>query len=125
MQAATLYEQYKTQALQTLTQGELVVKLFEEASKQVSTAIFLAGSNAVKSFNCIMKAQRIIKELDNSLDMKYAVSIQLNDLYLFLIEKLNEANANKDVDLMKQLLGLIDELRDSFKQAEKLARIKG
>ncbi|GAB1477405.1 hypothetical protein MASR2M70_22430 [Bacillota bacterium] len=125
MQAANLYEQYKNQTLQTLTQGELVVKLFEEASKQVSMAIFLAGSDAVRSFNCIVKAKKIIKELNNSLDMRIAISIQLHDLYLFLIEKLDEANASKDVDLMKQLLGLIDELKDTFKQAEKLARIKG
>lgn len=125
MQAANLYEQYKNQALQTLTQGELVVKLFEEASKQVSMAIFLAGSDAVRSYNCITKAQRIIKELNNSLDMSIAISIELNDMYLFLVDKLIEANANTDVELMKKLLGLIDDLKNSFKQAEKLARIKG
>ncbi len=125
MQASNLYEQYKAQVLQTLTHGELVVRLFEEASKQVSMAIFLANTNAVKSYNCIVKAQKIIKELNNSLDMNIAISIELNDMYLFLIDKLIEANANHDVELMKKLLGLIDDLKNSFKQAEKLARIKG
>ena len=42
-----------------------------------------------------------------------------------MIDKLIEANANHDVELMKKLLGLIDDLKNSFKQAEKLARIKG
>lgn len=122
---ANLYEQYKSQTLQTLTNGELVVRLFEEASKQVSMAIFTANSDAVKSFNSIAKAQKILKALNNSLDMNQAISVELNDLYLFLIEKLYEANSNKDVELMKQLLGLIDELKVTFRQADKLARVKG
>lgn len=122
MQAANLYQQYKSQSIQTLTQGELVVKLFDEASKQVSMAIFLAASDSVRSYNSIAKAQRIIKELRNSLDMRYAISNELNDMYLFLIDQLNIANGNKDVDLLKQLLSLIDDLKDTFKQAERLAR---
>ncbi|HZK01302.1 MAG TPA: flagellar export chaperone FliS [Anaerovoracaceae bacterium] len=122
MQAANLYQQYKSQALQTLTQGELIVKLFEEASKQVSIAIFKINSDAVQSFNCIVKAQKIIKELNNSLDMGKAISIELREMYIFLIDKLIEANADKDVELMKQLLGLIDDLKTTFREAEKLAR---
>lgn len=62
MQTANLYEQYKSQTLQTLTNGEVVVKLFEEASKQISMAIFQAQNKPADSFNCIMKAQKIIKD---------------------------------------------------------------
>jgi flagellar protein FliS len=125
MQQANLYQQYKAQSLETLTRGEIVVKLFEEASKQISMAIFLSNSgDQHKAFNCILKAQKIIRALDFSLDMKYAVSVQLNDLYLFIHDKLAEANANKDVALMKELLGLVDDLKVTFRQADKLARAK-
>ena len=80
MQATNLYEQYKTQSLQTLTPGETVVKLFEEASKQVSMAIFLTNQGkTVKAFNAITKAQRIISTLHRSLDMRYPISLQLDD----------------------------------------------
>lgn len=125
MQAANLYEHYKTQSLQTLTPGELVIKLLEEASKQVGMAIFLENSNAVQSFNCIVKARKIMSTLNDSLDMGYAISIELNDMYLFIIDSLNEANAKKDIILMKQLLGLINELKVSFKQADRIARSGG
>lgn len=125
MQTANLYEQYKSQTLQTLTKGEVVIKLFEEASKQISVAIFLANNKPADSFNCIVKTQKIIKTLNASLDMKQAISIELNDMYLFLIEKLNLANANKDVELMKHLLSLVDELKIAFKQADRLARAGG
>jgi len=125
MQQASLYQQYKTQALETLTNGEVVVKLFEEASKQINMAIFLANNgNQYKSFNCIAKAQKIIRTLNLSLDMKYPISAQLNELYLFIHDKLGEANVNKDLALMKELLGLVDELKVTFRQADKLARAK-
>ena len=88
-------------------------------------AIFLSNSgDPHKAFNCILKAQKIIHALDLSLDMKYAISAQLNDMYLFLHAKLAEANATKDVALMKELLTLVDDLKVTFRQAEKLARVK-
>lgn len=125
MQSAMLYQQYKNQSLETLTKGEIVVKLFEEVSKQVSTAIFLTNSgNSVKAYNCIAKAQKVIQTLDFSLDMKYAISIELKDMYAFLYQKLGEANAKGDIILMKDLLFLIDELKVTFRQAEKLSRIQ-
>jgi flagellar protein FliS len=125
MQTANLYEQYKSQTIQTLTKGEVVVKLFEEASKQVSLAIFLKNqNNSVGSFNCIAKAQKIITTLNHSLDMNYAISLELNDMYRFLLDKLNEANATGDVELMKQLLNIINELKITFKQADRLARTR-
>lgn len=125
MQQANLYQQYKAQSLETLTKGEIVVKLFEEASKQISMAIFFANNgNTFKSYNGIAKAQKIIKTLDFSLDMKYAISIELNEMYLFLHEKLGEAAANKDVALMRELLELVDDLKVTFRQAEKLARAR-
>ena len=125
MQQANLYQQYKTQALETLTKGEIVVKLFEEASKQISMGIFFVNNNnLIKSYGCIAKAQKIIQTLDISLDMKYPISAELKEMYLFLNAKLGEANFNKDVPLMKELLSLVDDLKVTFRQAEKLARIK-
>jgi flagellar protein FliS len=125
MQQANLYQQYKAQSLETLTKGEIVVKLFEEASKQISMGIFFSNSgNVVKAYNCIAKARTIIQTLNVSLDMKYAISIELQEMYLFLGEKLLEANASKDVALMKDILSLVDDLKVTFRQAEKLARVQ-
>lgn len=125
MQQANIYQQYKAQSLETLTKGEIVVKLFEEASKQISMGVFYANNgNTFKSYNCIAKAQKIIQTLNFSLDMRYAISLELNDMYLFLYEKLGEANAKKDIPLLKELLSLVDDLKVTFRQAEKLARAK-
>lgn len=125
MQQANLYQQYKAQSLETLTKGEIVVKLFEEASKQISMAIFFTNSgNGVKAYNSIAKAQKILQSLSLSLDQRYAISIELNDMYLFLHGKLGEASVSKDIDLLKELLALVDDLKVTFRQAEKLARAR-
>ena len=129
MQQANLYQQYKAQSLQTLTRGEVVVKLLEAASKQISTAIFLTSGeddgNSVKAFNCIVKAQKIIQTLDLSLDMQYDISKDLRDMYLFIHENLGQAITKKDAKLMKELLSLVDDLKVTFRQADKLARVSG
>ena len=125
MQQTNLYQQYKAQSLETLTKGEIVVKLFEEASKQIGMGIFYENhGNTFKSFNCIVKAQKIIQSLDFSLDRKYDISLELSEMYLFIHTKLGEAGAKKDVTLMKDLLSLVDELKVTFRQAEKLARVQ-
>ena len=123
MQSANLYSQYKTQSLETLTNGEVIVKLFEEASKQISTAIFLTNRREdVKAYNCISKAQKIISVLNLSLDMSYGISLSLSDLYDFIHTELGSAITSKDMNLLKTLLNMVDELKTTFKQAEKIAR---
>ncbi|MDD4564736.1 MAG: flagellar protein FliS [Eubacteriales bacterium] len=123
MQQTNLYQQYKIQSLETMTREEVVVKLFEEASKQIGMGVFYeTHENTFKSFNCLAKAQKIMQSLNFSLDMKYAVSLELSEMYLFIHAKLGEAGAKKDVSLMKAILSLVDELKVTFQQAEKLAR---
>lgn len=122
MQYANAYQESKRFAIESLSKGEVVVKLFEEASKQVKMAVILIEREEfVKSFNCIVKSQKIISSLNLSLDMKYQISIELKELYSFIYEKLGEANVNRDVQLMRDLLGLINDLKDSFKEADLLS----
>ena len=117
------YAQYKAQSLETMTNGEIIVKLFEEASKQISTAIFLTSRGEdVKAFNCISKAQKVISTLSLSLDMSYGISLSLSDLYAFIHSELGKAIAVKDAASMKSMLGMVDELKVTFRQAERMAR---
>ncbi|KNZ41751.1 flagellar export chaperone FliS [Acetobacterium bakii] len=121
MQNANAYQESKRQALETLTKGEVVVRLFEEASKQVKMGIFLTErGNSVKAYNAIAKAQQVISSLHRSLDMQYPISMELDAMYGFLFEQLGQANAHRDVELMKELWILINDLKDSFKEADKL-----
>ncbi|WP_373485098.1 flagellar export chaperone FliS [Acetobacterium malicum] len=122
MQYANAYQESKRYAIESLSKGEVVVKLFEEASKQIKMAILLTEREEfVKSFNCIAKGQKIISSLILSLDMQYPISIELNEMYNFIYTKLGEANVSRDIQLMKDLWSLINDLKDSFREAEKMS----
>jgi len=121
MQYANAYQETKQQALEALSKGDVVVKLYEEASKQLKMAIILTEREEfVKAFNCVAKCQKIISSLSLSLDMQYPISIELNELYGFIYEKLGEANVNRNIKLMSDLLSLINDLKDSFTEANKI-----
>jgi flagellar protein FliS len=121
MQYANAYQETKRQALEALSKGDVVVKLYEEASKQLKMAVILTErKESVKAFNCVAKCQKIISSLNLSLDMQYPISIELNELYGFIFEKLGEANVNRDAKLMSDLLSLINDLKDSFTEANKI-----
>lgn len=122
MQYANAYQESKRFAIESLSKGEVVIKLFEEAEKQVKMGIILIERESyAKSYNCIAKCQKIISSLNLSLDMQYPISIELNEMYSFIYSKLGEANANRDIKLMRDLLSLINDLKDSFKEAERLS----
>jgi len=121
MQNANAYQETKRLALESLSKGDVVVKLYEEASKQLKMAIILNDRKEyVKAFNCVAKCQKIVSSLNSSLDMQYPISIELDQLYGFMYEKLGEANARRDVKLMEDILSLINELKNSFKEANKI-----
>lgn len=123
MQYSNPYQVYKNQSLQTLTKGEILVKLFEEASKQISFACLLTEKHdAVGAYNCVSKAQKIVSTLRNSLDMNYAISINLADIYLFVNDELGRALVAKDTETLKRLAGILDNLKDAFKEADKISR---
>ena len=75
------YQKYQQQSIMTMTQGEMLTKLYDEVIKQL---------NAVKQFNqekdyeaanlASQKAQKISRHLNSTLDFQYEVSNNLSAL---------------------------------------------
>lgn len=120
---ANIYQQYKTESLKTLTKGEVVVKLFDEASKQINTSILLLErENAVGAYNCVAKAQKIVSALRNSLDNRFAISLQLSELYDYIYEELGKAIVKKDIEMLRTLSNMLKEFMETFRKADIIAR---
>ena len=68
-----------------------------------------------------MRANAIINELNATLDMKYEIAKGLRPLYDFISERLVAANIEKNADALKEVLELVTELRDTWKQAMEIA----
>lgn len=114
------YQKYKEQSLSTLTQGELLVKLYEELIKQMKLAVMSIEKKSYDTANnALMKCEVILNTLDSSLDTQYELSKNLRDLYIFIAKQVHQGNIKKDIKLIQDCIPLIRDLRDAFDQAEK------
>ncbi len=113
---------YNDSKVMTASPAELTLMLYEGAIKFCNIAIMAIEKNDIQKSNLnIIKAENIIMELRSTLDMKYPVSEQLDSIYDYIYRCLVEANIKKDKDQVENALSLIRELRDTWKEAMKLA----
>lgn len=116
------YAQYKNTQIQTATPGQLILLLYEGGIKFCKLAkTSIEEKNIMNANNYIIKAQDIVSELMNSLDMKSGIEIANNlySLYDYMLSKLIDANLKKDATDIDEVQKLLEELRDSWKIAIK------
>lgn len=111
------YSAYKKQSISTLTPMEIVVKLYDEAERQINRAIAqIEQKNYEEANRGLQKAQDIVNALRSVLDMSIPISKQLDALYDFFNRQLITANVKKDVTILHELLPMLAELKDAFSQ---------
>lgn len=114
------YQKYQQQSIMTMTPGELLLKLFDETIKQLHYAQDALPQKQYDQANASMqKATRIISHLNKTLDMQYDISKNLEQLYDFFMHKITQANIYKDPSHIAEILPMIEDLRDTFAQAER------
>lgn len=119
------YQQYKTQSIMTMTQGELVVQLFEGCSKKLNAAVYYIENNDnAKADEELYKAQRIVNYLNASLDRSVDISHDLAALYDYFVRRIVKAKINYDIEIINEIIPMIDGLGDSFREAEKIVHKK-
>ena len=117
---ASGYQQYKNQAVSTMTQGEMLLLLFDELVKRITRAeLALKDQDNVVFEQSVNRAVDIIKYLKQTLNREYAISVQLRSLYEFFIYELSRVKASRRQAILDELKPLVEELRDAFRQAEK------
>lgn len=117
------YEKYQQQMVTTMTQGDMLLKLYDETLKQIDIARVAIGEKRIKDMDkAIDKAEQIVRYLRSMLDFRYPVSNQLSQLYDFFNTQLVMANVKKDVQPLDDIQPLIRELRDTFDQCVKIDR---
>ena len=117
--------QYKQNNVMQSSPQELTLMLYNGAIKFINQGmIFIEQKNVQKSHNAIMRANAIINELNATLDMKYEVAKGFRPIYDFISDRLVAANIEKNVDILKEVLEMVTELRDTWKQAMQIASKK-
>jgi len=117
--------QYQQSSVFTATPEELTLMLYNGCIKAIRFAeISVDEKNYEKANYYICKAEAIIRELRNTLDMKYDISKNLYNLYTYFLNRLIEGNVKKDKAILEEVLHFVEEIRDTWSQAMKQARIE-
>jgi len=96
----------------------LLLMLFEGAIRFVKLARKAIEEKDIAGANeNLTKAQDIIAELNQSLDMSYDISENLAGIYDFLYRRLVDANVKKDAELLDVVESMLKELKDTWEQA--------
>lgn len=120
------YAQYNNNKVLTASPAELTLMLYEGAIKFCNIAeTALEQKDIQKAHTNIVKVQRIIDYLRQTLDMKYPVAQDFERIYVYLSERLVLANAKKDKGIMEEVNMHLHSVRDTWKEVMRINREKG
>lgn len=117
-------KEYLRQEVMTAGPAELVTMLFESGIKNIKLAVIsYEDSKDISAVNnYLLKAQRIISELIDCLDMNMEISSQLLKIYEFILKELRTANARKDMERLAPLIGMLSSMRDTWREVARQQR---
>ena len=116
------YAQYNNNKIMTASPQELTLMLYDGAIKFNNIAMAAIDENDVQKAHInIMKVQRIIEEFQMTLNFKYEVANDFNNVYNYIMGRLREANMTKDKEILEEVSTHLHTMRDTWKEAMKLA----
>ncbi len=120
MPAPNPFEQYQRNKILTASPAELTLMLYEGAIKFCNIAIIAIEHKEIEKAHInIKKTQRIIEEFRNTLDHKYDVAEDFDRIYVYVLQRLFEANMKKDKAILEEVNVHLRSLRDTWKEVMK------
>ena len=114
------YQQYKEQSVNTMTQGELLLLLYDELVKRLTQAeIALDGKNFPVFEASVQRGIDIIAYLNDTLDRQYAISRELDRLYEYFTYELGRVKIGRRKEPLTHVKSMVTELRGAFREAQK------
>ena len=120
------YAHYNNSKVLTASPAELTLMLYEGAIKFCNVAITAVENKDIpKAHENIVKVERIIDYLRQTLDMKYAVAQDFENIYSYLGQRLVEGNLKKDKEVLEEVCGHLRSVRDTWKEVMRINKSKG
>ena len=117
------YAKYANNRIVTASPAELTLMLYEGAIKFCNIAILGIEEGSIqKAHDNIMKAERIIQELKITLNHKYPVAKDFENIYNYLIRRLHQANMKKDKENLEEVSTHLRSVRDTWKEVMRKCR---
>ena len=116
------YAAYANNKISTASPGERTLMLYEGAIKFCNIAINgVEEKNIEKANTNIIKVEKIISEFQATLNHKYPVAKDFDNVYNYLQQRLVEANITKDKEILEEVLKHLRTMRDTWKEVMRLA----
>lgn len=117
------YAKIKQNSILTASPQELTLMLYNGAIKFGNQAVqAIVAGNPKEAHDKIIRVENIIREFRITLDHSYSVSADMDTMYEYMNRRLSEANINKDADIVEEVIALLREFRDTWKEAMDLAK---
>lgn len=114
------YQTYKDQSINTMTQGELLLVLYDELVKRLIRAELALDKGDFSLMEAsVDRSVDIIHYLDDTLDPQYPISHNLTKLYEYFCFELQRVKVGRNRTELERVRGMADELRGSFREAQK------
>ncbi len=123
MPARNPFAEYENNKIMTASPAEITLMLYEGAIKFCNIAIIaIENGETEKAHINIKKTQRIIEEFRNTLDHQYAVAEEFDKIYVYLLQRLLQANIRKDKEILEEVNMHLRSVRDTWKEVMKRCR---
>lgn len=112
------YQQYQNTQVKTASTGELVLLLYDAAIRALARAEQALGERRLEEAGSqLVRAQEIVMELNLGVDLEQGgeLAVNLRRLYLFMYSTLLQANLKKDVEPLRHVFGLLEQLRGAWR----------
>lgn len=118
------YNVYKNNTVNYASKEQLLLMLVEGAVKFCKMARqAIVDKDVKKAHDALIRTQDIFTELMVSLDTTAGEwAVQLFDVYAFIKEKLFEANMSKDLEIIDEILPLVEDINETWREVYKRAK---
>ena len=119
---ANPYRKYQTTQISTASTGDLVVLLYDGAVQSLLLAEeAIAARRWDESTSELVRAQKIVMELNNGIDLERGgdLAVKLRGLYLYMYRTLVHASIEKDLAQVQHIRALLEQMRASWRAVVK------
>lgn len=123
MLANQAYAAYADNKIKTASPAELTLMLYEGAIKFCNIAITAVEDKDIEKAHVnILKVENIIEEFQSTLNHKYPVAKEFDEVYTYLMARLKEANFKKDKEILEEVLKHLRTMRDTWKEVMRITK---
>lgn len=114
------YNNYAREKIMNASPAQLTLMLYDGAIKFCNIAVVAIEKNDIEKAHVnIVKAENIIAEFRATLNFKYPVAQDFENVYAYIAKRLVEANIKKDAEIIEEVLEHLREMRNTWEEVMK------